>query len=469
MGLRFDPIGGGQFKAALKAIIEAERQPIRTLEGRKAIQQARHKLFQEFKGKFSNLEKAVTDISNFRNFRELKIDLGDGAHYMSASVDKFKAEPGSYVMQIDQLAERSSVISNGHESPDEANLGVGFIVADTPDGDTKEIWVNERNASLHGIASLINAEHEIPFRATVVQDVSDPDHSWRLILAAKKDGELDTVTFPDFYFLDGYRDFYVEDIHDPMNAYLKLDGFEIDSTSNDISDFITGVNIQLKQAAEDHPFVMKITEDFQKIAQKVKAVVDQVNGILEFVNKQNQVDEKSDTKTMFTGDASLQNIEFRLRNLFHEGFPVGDPDDEENFKFVWMNQFGIEFAKTGQLTFSEDKLTQKMEKNFDEVSEAVTGPFGFAAQLKKVFSGYTRTMDGVLAMREKSMQNQIKKIDDDIAQKEIRIDARQQALTGQFARLQASLSDMQRQQQYLSATLPGAGGGGNLVQQLLGG
>ena len=147
---------------------------------------------------------------------------------------------------------------------------------------------------------------------------------------------------------------------------------------------------------------------------------------------------------------------------------MGDPDDEENFTFLFLSQFGVEFGKNGSLSFSEDKLTNQMEKNFDHVAEAITGPYGFASQLKRTLSGYTRTMDGVLALRENTLNQNIKRIDEEIGAKETRLAARQQALTSQFARLEASLSDLQRQQQYLSATLPGAGGG-NLVASLLGG
>ena len=51
MGLRFDPIGGGQFKQAVKAIMEAEAQPLKTLEARKGKEESKMKLFQDFKTK----------------------------------------------------------------------------------------------------------------------------------------------------------------------------------------------------------------------------------------------------------------------------------------------------------------------------------------------------------------------------------------------------------------------------------
>ncbi len=467
MGLRFDPMGGGQFKAAVKAIIEAERQPIKSLETRKTREDAKMKLFGEFKTKFAGLDKTLQEFSSFRKFRELKVELGDGANLMNVTVDKDIAEPGSWEMSVNQLAKRSSVVSNAFQSPKEANLGVGFIVTKLADGSTKEIYIDEKNGNLQGIAGLINAEPESSVRATVVQDVTDPEQRWRLVLSSKKDGLLGSAEVPEFYFLDGYEDFYVDNSNDAQNALISIDGFEVETDGNNVKDFFKGVNVQLKSAAPDKPFTLTITEDYQKIAGKVKGLVDQLNGVLEFINKQNQVDDKSDTRTTFAGDSGLQQIEYRIRNMMHEGFPVGDPE-AEGFRFIHMNQLGVEFTKTGALEFKEDKFTKLLQNDFDGISEAITGPRGFAVQMRKVLDGYTRPGDGILAMRESGFRNRIKQIDEQIANKEMRIQQRQQQLTDQFSRLQGSLNALQQQSAYLSSTM-GGGGGGNMLQQLLGG
>ncbi len=467
MGLKFDPIGGGQFQAAIKAIIEAESQPIKNMQAQKAREETKLKLFNEFKQKFSGFDKTLAEFTDFRKFRELKVDLGDGKGFVEVSIDKERAVPGTYSLQVDQLAERTSVISNGFSDPSDPILGVGFVVVELSDGETAEIFVDAENASLHGIAGLINAQSKSPIQASVVKDGSDPEKPWRLILTGKKDGQDDAIHFPEFYFLDGYEDFYIADDHEARNAYIALDGFELEAQSNKIENFLQGVNLHLKQARPDAPFTISITEDYEKIAGKVKGLVDQVNGILDFINKQNQVDDKSDTRTTFTGDTSLQSVEYRLRNLLHEGFPVQDEKTGE-WKHVWLNQLGVEFDKSGVLTFKQDKFQKALEDDFSAISEAITGPHGFASQLRTVIGNYTRAPDGLLSTRESGIRNRIKKIDQDIANKERRIDQRTDALVGQFSRLQSSLANMQRQGQYLQAAMP-AGGGGNLVSQLLGG
>ena len=466
MGLKFDPMGGGQFKSALKQILEAEQQPIKQLEQRKQLQETKMKLFQEFKGKFSGLDRALAEVSDFKKFRELKAELGDGANLVDVSINKDVAQPGSYKLEINELARKSSMMSNAFKDPNVKNLGMGYVVFDTPKG-SFEVFIDENNASLNGVAKAINERQDAPVRAAVIKDSTDPEAPYKLIVSAKKDGSNEQVTFPEFYFLDGDEDFYIDEDREGMNAKINIDDFPVEEESNDIGDFLPGVNLKLKSARPGQPFTLKIAEDTKKMAGKVKSIVDEVNKVLEFINKQNQIDDKSDTRTSFAGDTGLQTIEYRLRNLMHEGFGVLDPDADE-YRIVHLNQLGVEFTKAGAITFNEEKFNAALEKDYEGVAQAISGEQGFATQMRTVMGGYTRGGNGLLALREKSLKERISGIDTQISNAQRQYDRKAQSLTDKFSRLQGTLSQMQRQQQSLSA-IGGGGGGGNLVQQLLGG
>ncbi len=465
MGLRFDPIGGGKFKQFVQQIIEVESQPIQQLEARKAKEQQKLQLFKDFKGKFTGLQTALDKISTQKNLREFKVDLGDGASLMNVTVDRERAVPGSYQMEIEALANRSSMITNPVEDPDQRNLGIGYVVVNKADGDTWSVFVDESESSLNAIAKKINETKDAPIQAAVIQDAYDQNERYRLLLTSKKDGFYNGVEFPQLYFLDG-RSFWVEDDILSENALMKVDGFEVEGNGNDVPDFITGVNIQLKQARPGETFTMKIDLDKQKIAAKVKEVVEKTNEILKFINLQNAVDDKTDTSTKFTGDTSLQSVEYRLRNLMHEGFLAGFNSNEEP-KILHMREVGVSFAKDGSLTFSEDKLNQALDKDYDGVSEALAGDFGFGYQMSEVLKGWTRPFDGLLTTREKGLQSRIDQIDRNIDTKSRYLEQRTKTLTEKFSRLQGALGALQQQGQYVQATL-GSTGGGNLVQQLLG-
>ena len=466
MGLRFDPVGGGRFQQALQAIIQAEQKPIVAMENRKKVVEQKLKSFQEFKGKFSGFQNSIKEITGTRNLQEFIADVGDAGNLIDVTLDKTKVQPGSYSMRIEELANRSSMISNGFKDPAEKSLGIGYVVVHGADGEDFELFVDETKSSLNGIAQSINQLQEAPVSATVVRDATDPDRPWKMILSAKGEGAEEGVDFPEFYFLDGDERFWIDDSVDSENALVEINDYLIETKGNEVADFLEGVNIKLKGADPEKRFTLTIRPDNEKITSKIKDVVNHVNEVLDFINKQNQVDERSDTRTMFTGDTSLQTVEYRLRNLMHEGFPVWDHKQEE-YRLKFLNEMGVGFERSGKLAFDENKFKQSLEKDGQGVVEAVSGELGFAYQLGEVLKIYTNPYDGLLSTKEKTLRQGVEQIDRNIESTQRRVDQKIQSLTQKFSRLQGTLGALQSQQQYLQATM--GGGGGNLVEQLLGG
>jgi len=460
-------MGGGQLKQALSAIIEAEKQPINALNKRKENEQAKLKLFGDFKSKFGALQSTVDGIMGQKKFRELKAELGDGDKLMAVSVDKEKANIGSWEFEVKEMASRSSMISNTFSDPNKKVLGIGYINLQLAEGEEREIYVTEEDASLYGIAQKINSLENGVVKASVMKDGTDPDKPFRLVLTAKKDGLENEIKFPQLYFVDGKEDFYISESKNANNGLVSVDGFEVELPGNEVGDFFQGVGVQIKQAKPGEKFTLNIKADYAKMTDKVKKLVEGVNGILDWVNKQNQIDEKSDTKNTFAGNTSLQNIEFRLRNLMHEGF-AAHLDDEDKFKVIHLSDLGVEFDKKGSLSFREEKFQKMLETDYEGVAQAIAGEKGFAFQLKTVIDGYNQPGRGILSSSEGAIQQRIKQIDQSIERKQMALEKKTQGLTDQFSRLQGALSSMQKQQQYLSATL-GGGGGGNPISQLLGG
>lgn len=458
-------MGGGQFKQALNAIIEAEKAPIKTLESRKQVEQSRLKLFGEFKSKFAGLQGTLNSAIGYNKFKELKAEVGEGKDLIEVTLDKEIANAGSWEIEVKELAERSSMISNGFSDPQKKVLGLGYINVSLADGSNQDVYVTQDDASLYGIANKINGIPDGAVKATVIKDVADADRPYRLVISSRKEGADHEVKFPQLYFVDGDEEFYIDNDKGSKNAIMKVDGFEVEQESNQIGDFLQGVGVQLKQAKPGQKFTLNIKPDFVKVTDKVKKIVEGMNGVLDWVNKQNQVDEKTDTRGTFAGDTSLQNIEYRLRNLVHEGFGAHF-ENEDKFEVYHLSEIGVEFDKKGEVSFKEDKFQKALEKDYEGIAEAISGENGFVSQLKAVMDGYAQPGTGVLSSRENGINTRIKQIDQSIEMKQRNLEKKTESLTGQFSRLQGALSNMQRQQQYLSASL---GGGGGITQQLLGG
>jgi len=342
-------------------------------------------------------------------------------------------------------------------------VGVGYIKAVLPDGEEKEIYIDEENANLTGIAKLINGNPELGFRATVVDDGKGGDEPWHLILSMSETGDAKRVEFPYLYLVDGEVDIYFDQEKPAQDAVVKLDGFEIEVPSNKVTDLIPGVTIDLKKAAPGEELSIEITEDVQKIGGKISSLIDNINNVLKFIKEQNALDEKSDTTRTLGGDLTLTTIESKVRASIFT--PV--QTDSGVFR---LGDLGVTFQRDGLLKFDQSKFESILAKDYKAVSQTLTGKYspeggktkGFIDVLDDAAQLLLSQPSGVLSSRKNGLQSQITQIDRQINNRQRMIAQKEEVLKAKFARLEESISKIKGQ----GSGLAGLTAGFNPVQQL---
>ncbi len=452
------PMVSGLPKDLVQRLVEAEREPIRQLEARKKNEEAKLKLAQEVSAKVKDISSSVKDLTRFRSFRDL-MPVNARPELMDVSVDKNVAEPGTYQIEVVQLAGRSSMMSNGLPDPDETQIGAGYFSYTLPNGDTKEVYVDPENSTLNGIAKLINNQKDLDLNAIVVDDGVDEEAPWRLIVTHNKSGEMNDAEFPTFYFLDGDEDFYLDKERMAQNSVVKVNGFEVEFEGNKIADLLPGVTLDLKDAAPGKEFTLKIQEDVKSIKGKVEAMVQKLNEVLGFIQNQNTLDKDSNTANTLGGDITLQTLEYKIRQL------VQTPMATE-YGNIRMADMGIVFNRNGLLEFNGDKLERLLNENFGAVSQFFVGVEdggdGFANQISNTAQSMTR-QEGVVQSRVEGIQRRIRDIDRQIENKERQIATTERALKEKFAKLESTMAKLKSQQASMqnalggSSILPGLG------------
>ncbi len=451
------PIASGLPKDLVQRLVEAEREPIRQLEERKKSEENKLKLAQDVSTKVKDISASVKDLTRFRSFRDL-MPVNPRPELMDVSVDKNVAEPGAYQVEVVQLAGRSSMMSNGFPDPDETQVGAGYFSYTLPSGDEKEVYVDPENSTLNGIAKLINNQRDLDLNAIVVNDGVGEDSPWRLIVTHNKSGEMNDAEFPSFYFLDGDEDFFLDKERIAQNSVVKVNGFEVEFEGNKIASLLPGVTLDLKDAAPGKEFTLKIQEDVKSIRGKVEAMVQKLNEVLGFIQNQNKLDEKSDTRNTLGGDVTLQTLEFKVRQLVQT--PLGT-----EYGPIRMADMGVMFNRAGLLDFNGDKFEALLNKNFGAVSQFFVGledgGDGFANQLSNTAQSMTR-QEGVVQSRVDGIQRRIRDIDRQIENKERQIATTERALKEKFAKLESTMAKLKSQQ----ASVQGALGGGSILPGL---
>lgn len=462
MGIAFGSINSGLPKDIVQQIVEAEKIPLQQMEVRKEKIEDKKALVGQLMTLVENLRGEVLKNKGQRSLRELAVNTGEQKD-ITVTADKNLAEPGKYQLEVVQLAQKSSAISNGVEDKDKTYVGVGYLRAVLPNGEEKEIYIDEANATLSGIAKLINQDTELGIRANVVNDGKDSDEPWRLIMSLSDTGDANRAEFPYIYLVDGEVDLVIEQERKAKDAIVKLDGFEIEVPSNRVTDLIPGVTIDLKKAKPGEEINIEITEDIQKVGGKVSGLIENINNILKFIKEQNTLSEKSDTTRTLGGDLTLTQIESRIRSAIFTPIMT----DKGPMR---IGDLGVTFQRSGLLAFDQSKFESALSKDYKSVSQALTGTYskekgktnGFVDLLDETAKTLLTHPNGILTTRKGGLQTQINQIDRQIANRQRMIGQKEEILKAKFARLEETMSKIRGQ----GAGLAGLSQGMNPIQQL---
>lgn len=432
-------------------LVEAEKQPIKVLEVKKSKQEARLKLVNDLESRLGKVKDSIGTLASTKGFNDIKVQTGD-PNIVQGAVDPNASVSGSWNIEVVELAQKASAITNGFPDKNRTEIGVGYFNFETPEGD-KEVYINGSNNTLEGAAAAINSAG-VGVRAAVVNDRNDPDRPFKLMISGDAVGGDNKIEYPTLYFLDGDQDLYFDSQRDAKNGVIKVDGFEFAISSNQVSDIIPGVTLDIKQAAPGRQVNITVKEDQEVVSGKVDQFVKGINEVLSFIQNQNRLDSETDTSQTLGGDSLLRSIESRLRRL------IQDPQYGLSSSITRLNQLGISFNRGGTLDFDQDKFNSTLARDPGGVQMFFAGDgfnVGFIPSLKNTLATINNSAFGPLALRKSSLQSTIRRIDDNIANKEKMIERKEVSLRRKFAALEETVSKLKAQGGQLAAIGSGAG------------
>ena len=458
LGISFGSINTGLPKDIVQQLVAAERIPLQKMEVRKAMISDKKKLVTELTGLIEGIKGDINANSDARGLRELRVETN--TDIIGVALDKNIAQPGIHQLEVLQLAQKSTAISSGFADKDESYVGVGFIQYTLPNGETRDLYVDSDNSSLTGIAKLINVDPDNGMSAKVINDGSESETPWKIIISLNETGDVNKVDFPYFYFVDGEYDFFLEGERPAQDAKIKIDGFEIEVPTNQVSDLIPGVTIDLKKASPGEEFSLSIKEDSEAITGKVSMVIEKINDVLSFIRKQNSLDENTDTRRTLGGELILQTLESRFRNAVFQAVNTSKGTRR-------ISDLGISFQRNGTLELNEEKFNAAVAADYKTAAEVLTGRMdedgqrfpGFMSHLEETINFALQYPNGLLISKKQNLESSIRDIDRRIENRERLIGQKEKGLKDKFARLESTISRLKNQGAGLAGLSKGNGAG----------
>lgn len=427
----------------ISQLMQLERIPYTKLETKKKDYNTELSVFRSINTKLAALRSAADDLRLNSNFNLMGVKSSDESVVKAVGSDGL--QEGTFLIEVEQLATYTTLVSGGFNASgnDLKNLGsVEFTVNERPIqvDFTKE--TNEENLAL--LANAINSESEAGVKASVIQIAPGKK---ALLLTAKESGETD-IELGNAGFLG------TTDTKPGKNAIFKLNGIQMQSSTNEIKDFVSGLTITLFK--ENATATITIAKDVDKVAAKVEAFVQAYNDVI------NTIRTNTAKGAQLQGDSTLRSLQDQLYNLFTSG--VGQ-DGEAGYQYLY--QIGLEIDKgklkgsemTGTITFDKEKFKQALLDNPDAVyklfahDSATDEEDGIAQKFSNSLLVWTRSGSGILASRIDGYNNQISFITKQMEDMEVRLQKKEEQMKKQFNNMETALLSLQNQMSWLSGQL----------------
>ncbi len=431
----------------ISKLMELERRPVVLLQRKEAGYQAKITAIGMVKSAMSELKSAVEGLKDSEDFLSYRASSSNTDILTVSAGDEVL--PGVYNITVSHLASAQQVRSSAFSGSDAA-IGTGKITIQVGNNEPVEIEITSENNTLAGIAQAIN-DAEAGVTAGII---NDGNGSYYLTLQSQNTGADNTISFSvqdddgnnndnsglSAIYADPAAETLIE-TQSAANAQLVVNGIDVERSSNEIDDLISGMTLTLKSADSSKSVTITSSKDYEGITSKLDAFVEKYNALVDLVKEQTAYNASTDQAGTLLGDSTVSRINSGLSKIVYH--TVKGIDQAVNR----LSKLGIELEESGHLSLDKSKLTAAMEEHPDDVSMLFAsdedGNKGVAVKFYDFLDGYLKGSTGILAAKTSGLEKSIEGINDQIEQIETRLSKREENLRHQFESLENLLSEFQ--------------------------
>lgn len=449
----------------VSSLMEIERKPIDRLEAEKEDESQRLQAYAQFDAKLDDLRSAVSDLNLTSQVRTTSVRLSS-EETISASSNG--AGEASYDIAVAQLAQVQKTVTDGFSSDTESVLGTGSFAIDDV-----VIQVNSSNNSLQGLMASINSvSNETGVTASIINDGSAGEN-YHLVLTGKDAASSFSLTYDFQDETNTPIAFSASDVRVAQQAIAYIDGIEVVSNTNTITGAIAGVTINLNKeseietpASDGSPAVYKTTTlnveaDTDTLKEKLSTFVSSYNAIMDWIasgydttttstdsttTSDSDTTEEATLSNVLRGDATINKIKRSLQSMLSDA--VGNSGSLQI-----LSEIGISTQRDGTLLLNNSKLDTALNSKFEDVVKLLAGEDTTEGVMKK-FNSYlittTSATQGMYANKRDRYESAVKRIDDQITQKEALMDKIEARIRAQFNAMETLVSTLNSTSDYLS-------------------
>jgi flagellar hook-associated protein 2 len=440
-GIQLSGLASGlDSQTIISELMSVESQPRTRMAQQQVVVQARQDALRQIDTKLTNLKLAATDLRSAALWSPTQAVTTSDEDIVTAR-QLSGAPPGGYQVTVSSLASADSRTYDWTDGG--GDLSVNYNV----DGAAQSKTFTLAGQSLDEAVATINGDSSSPVWAVNV--------GGKLSLSRKETGDHAAWGFD----ASGPAIGALRSSRDGTDAAYTIAGDTTTYTShtNVATAGLPGVELTLQGTGTATVNVSTPAADPTKVSAKLKAFVSAYNDAVDFVrgkltektvpNPQSNADA---VQGVLFGDTALSGVLSSMRQVVSEAGL-----DALGVQLPAAGTGNTPDAQAGKLTFDQPTFDAAWAADPNQVRATLgsTDAAGFAQALEAVLDPVTRSGDGLLDERVSQADDEISSIKDNLANMDLRLQAKQDYLQQQFTNLETILSQSQSTQQSLANSL----------------
>lgn len=470
-------LGSGlDVKSIVSQLVEIERTPIKTLNTRTEVLNAKLSAFGLVQSYITNLQDATNILARPATWKQTTAASADpGAVSVTSSTT---AVPGSYAVAVSKLAQSQSLITPAYttslapvgsgtlrielgtwDGPIDPTTQVQTVTGFTPKtGATGiDITILPGQDTLEAVRSSINAANA-GVTASIVRDASGA----RLAIRSASTGlenqvritaTADAPAAPGGPTLAGL-------VYDPpaagavtetlraSDAVATVNGLQITSPRNTLTDVVEGLTITLNQVTTG-PTQLTVNNDTAAMRKAVDDFTKAYNDINKYIAEQTKYDPDSKTAATLQGDRSTLSLQSQLRAV------VGSLS-QASTRYGRLSDLGLQVQADGGLKVDDTKFgSATSAANLAETALAFSkdaeaaGSDGFAVKIRTLTTQLS-SAEGLVSTRSEGLKASIARNAKQVTREEERVKNVEARLNRQYSALDTSLNRLNGLSSYVT-------------------
>ena len=448
-------IGSGlDVQSLVSQLVAAERAPAQARITRQASDVAtRLSALGALKGALSGFQGALDPLKSLEKFDVRSATSGDQDIFTATASSK--SVPGTYSVEVKQLAQPEQLISAAVFSGGATSVvGTGTLTLQLGTSASFSVTLDAKHNTLADVRDAINsASGNNGINATLVYGVGGA----QLVLTSRDTGAKNTIKvgssggdggLAQLAYGPGNLGNYTEK-QAAQDADVLVSGVEQKSASNVVSGAIDGVTLTLKKANPGATASLAIANDTSAVTANIRKFVSAYNSMQAQLAKLGSYDAASKTAGPMLGDWLLGDVGTAMAR------GATDRVAGTASGYGSLAAFGITTDANGQLQIDSDRLGTALGANPSAVATLFGGTGGVARRLNERLDALLAS-DGAIKARDTNLAAAQKTIDDDTRRLDDQMAVVQQRYMAQFTALDSLMSKLQSTSNYLTQQLANA-------------